>query len=328
MPHFCMPDWNALQSYLDNLMCDNTYYVLGSDPSNPIKVSCGDPSMSITACYDDTITFVWDMDNPIVVSLQNPCSGGEPIIAYVAIEYAWFIDSYSLGIGSDGRISATNFPTIECTGDLESPGFSGTINITYGFTFYGNWPPCCDDDPPLAFQSPATGSSPGYWTYPINFYYTVPPCSAFPGGSSSFSKLLRFTDFGFQLPNEANILGIKTTIHRTSISGSQASDSIVKLMFDHKILGQNKANLDNEYIPGDFDYIYGDYDDVWNLNFSAADINDEGFGIAMESAGASWGLSSDVYLNYIQIEVNYEHNGVVNLETKRLDWDGAVYPIF
>ena len=124
------------------------------------------------------------------------------------------------------------------------------------------------------------------------------------------SEHLIVSNFGFNVPSNATILGIEVNIEKyssdcTTSSGTQ--DSVVSLYIrGEKVGDQNKAKTRGYWEAKSFVTIYGSSDDLWNTDFEYEYINDPTFGV-----GISVKIVIDseptiiAYVNYISITIYY-----------------------
>ena len=164
----------------------------------------------------------------------------------------------------------------------------------------------------------------------INFNDSaVSPCSLGGGGQFLFSKIARFTDFGFDIPLNATITGIQAKLNKQADQNFTIEDSVVKLLIEHRMKGDNKANFDTSWLDINQEEIYGEQTDLWGLSdITPEKLNSEGFGVALEIINSNSIDIPQANLNSIEMKVFYEQNGNQTYQTKIIDWDGAIYPLF
>lgn len=107
-------------------------------------------------------------------------------------------------------------------------------------------------------------------------------------GTGDFvSNYLKVTNFGFSLPNSAVIGGIRAEIKRyaSANDSSYVVDSNVKIVKSNGLLGStNKADSNHWDIDANERYTpYGGYYDLWNESWTASDINNSNFGVALST---------------------------------------------
>lgn len=97
------------------------------------------------------------------------------------------------------------------------------------------------------------------------------------------SHYLKLTDFGFEIPDDATILGIVAKVHRWS---SGAQDNAVRIVKSTGAIGTtDKKKIEPWAWPDEGYMSYGSPSDTWGEAWTPADINDPNFGIAISAAG-------------------------------------------
>ena len=152
----------------------------------------------------------------------------------------------------------------------------------------------------------------GYW-YDINNIKIADSLSAYPEpiyDSGVLTYYLKATNFGFSIPPSATIDGITVIINRkgNSVPGYYCVDRNIYIIKANSFLGyQNKSKLD--YWTGDFaDYNYGGSSDLWGETWTAEDINDPDFGIAISVYNyndGGGGPTITPLIDYVRIIVYY-----------------------
>jgi len=91
--------------------------------------------------------------------------------------------------------------------------------------------------------------------------------------------------YGFSLPRNAIISGIVATVERAeSNAAGNADDSTIQLMQAFTAVGDNKQQSNNlEYSTTDESVSYGSATDVWGTTWTAANINNPGFGLIVQA---------------------------------------------
>jgi hypothetical protein len=116
------------------------------------------------------------------------------------------------------------------------------------------------------------------------------------------SHYLKATQFGFALPESAVILGIVASVTRRigSTGTNSVSDKSVKLVKKGTVSGTDHA-LSGDWTGGDVTVAYGSGSDLWGLTWTAAQINESGFGVAISAKASATrharidGISITVY---------------------------------
>jgi len=118
-----------------------------------------------------------------------------------------------------------------------------------------------------------------------------------PAGSPS--EFLKATNFGFSIPNGAVIEGITASVERRSVGGT-IDDSAVRIVKAGVIGSTDKATFNN-WPNTDTTVQYGGASDLWGDTWTAANINDSGFGFAISVTDNVDAAAVD----HITLTVNY-----------------------
>lgn len=145
------------------------------------------------------------------------------------------------------------------------------------------------------------------WTSPGNL-----STSNDVGSSSSVSALavattnyLKATGFGFAIPSNANVDGIKVEIERRRTNaGDVVTDHEVKLVKGGVISGNNKAATGTPWPNADAYAEYGGNLDNWGLTLTPADVNAADFGVALAATINATGTGDGgVFVDHVRITV-------------------------
>ncbi|WP_293890079.1 PKD-like domain-containing protein [Flavobacterium sp.] len=123
--------------------------------------------------------------------------------------------------------------------------------------------------------------------------------------SGAFTNYIHGSNYGFSIPAGVVINGIEVIINRRTSAnngGRVTSDSVVKLVKNGSVLGNNNAAIGVGYPTALTTATYGSPTDKWGLTWLASDINASNFG-AVLSVTANNSLTASV--DYIQIKVYY-----------------------
>lgn len=115
------------------------------------------------------------------------------------------------------------------------------------------------------------------------------------------SHYLKATNFGFSIPGGSTIEGIVVEVERKESGSNVAKDYRVRIIKGGSIGSTDKANA-SEWPTSDTYQSYGAFNDVWGETWSASDINDSGFGVAIAALGLGTGTA---YIDHIRITVYY-----------------------
>jgi MBG domain (YGX type)/Bacterial Ig-like domain (group 3) len=129
------------------------------------------------------------------------------------------------------------------------------------------------------------------------------------------SNYLQGTQYGFNIPTDMVITGIEVTINRMSSAHSPSiHDNVVSLVKNGSVVGINYAS-DARWPTVMTVATYGGPGDMWDTNWTPADINSPGFGVALATYRDNNG-STDRYafVDSLQVTVYYAYattSGVV-----------------
>lgn len=118
---------------------------------------------------------------------------------------------------------------------------------------------------------------------------------------------LRCTNYGFSIPAGATINGITVYVERRSdrTSNGGSKDSAVRVVKAGVIGADNQASS-TIYTTSDVVEAHGGSGYLWGAGWTAADINDPGFGAAFKAVKASSsGESHEIRVDHIYIAVDY-----------------------
>lgn len=153
----------------------------------------------------------------------------------------------------------------------------------------------------------ATGNSGGpganNWSDPTNCFASDDSRATVVLAPSDSSRFLKATSFGFAVPGGATIDGIAVEIERScSLVSDTISDAAVQIVKGGVAGGDDKSAAGNW--PSLEAYrSYGGVADLWGLTWTAADVNDAGFGAAIAAQGGASGGTARV--DHVRVTVYY-----------------------
>jgi hypothetical protein len=122
--------------------------------------------------------------------------------------------------------------------------------------------------------------------------------------SDPYLDYLLLTDFGFEVPESAEIRGISVKVRRAAGSPEEAQDAGVYL-----IKGGTLGDLDRS-IPGSWagpdlgETSYGGPTDLWEEELTPADVNSPDFGVALAASFTGVG-NGRAYVDIVYVTVHY-----------------------
>lgn len=127
--------------------------------------------------------------------------------------------------------------------------------------------------------------------------------------STGTTQYLKATNFGFNLPKNAKVLGITVGVERSDPS-SLSEDERVRLVKGGSVQTTDKASA-AAWPTSDAYATYGSNSDLWGSTWTAKDINDSTFGMVISAQGLH--PLSDPNIDHIRITVAYEIIAVGNI---------------
>ena len=133
-----------------------------------------------------------------------------------------------------------------------------------------------------------------------------PGASCVLGISDKITYYLACTNFAFGIPSAAIIKGITVEFNKRSLTDNpfDCNDNSVKIIVSGTISGDEKADTVTDWNSTDFTFAtYGSSADLWGVSFTAANINDSGFGCGLSATGIN---GSEPSCNGCRITINYD----------------------
>lgn len=120
------------------------------------------------------------------------------------------------------------------------------------------------------------------------------------------SRALKVSSYGFSIPGNSMITGVKAEVLRYSSDPVSLKDTIVKLMNNETPVGTNK--LSSNYWSTTASYqVYGSQSDLWGTTWTPADINSSGFGLFYKTENINPNISSvSAFVDHVRITVYFQ----------------------
>jgi hypothetical protein len=136
--------------------------------------------------------------------------------------------------------------------------------------------------------SPGTGANDAAigsvaWNNPENIVSSNNSYANTSAFGSLTTNYIKGTNFGLTVPTGATIDGIEVTIERATSGFGAGTDNIVRLIKGGTIGGTNKA-VGGNWGSSETPQSYGGPTDLWGNAWTAEDVNDASFGIAMSGS--------------------------------------------
>jgi hypothetical protein len=151
-----------------------------------------------------------------------------------------------------------------------------------------------------------TGVGTSAWTNPGNITAVGTPFATVAPGAGGTSNYLLASNYGFSIPDNAIINGIQLTIRRSSTqsAGTGNRDNQVRLVKNNNLEATNKS-VGGVYPTGLTNQSYGNATDLWGSTWTAADINNAGFGAALSVNNTRFLGAATATVDFMQITVTY-----------------------
>jgi hypothetical protein len=189
--------------------------------------------------------------------------------------------------GAGTGYSATNFTAITINSQTKYPGTIVQIDWVAAFT----------TSPWVNVNDAKTDNE------------TYAYCSS--GGGNGYTDYIDSTNFGFTIPSDATIIGIKVEIKRKKSAGSW-TDNTAKLMKAGVIVGDTKNSAVGATHPSVEVAAKGGITDLWGTTWTPSEVNASDFGFENTY---SWGPGGYLYIDYFRITVYY--TGGTEITTRR-----------
>ena len=200
-------------------------------------------------------------------------------------------DTMVTNIGTRGNLCLVNGGSI--TGASTNVDVGGTVTISGPDT--------------TGSARPATTAS--GWTSSNNVFASDSVYATNAVSSNSTGATLTLSGFGFSIPSSAIIRGITVSlIRKGSVSGT-LQDANMYLTKAGSQTGSNHA-ISGTWGTSNSTKTYGSSSDLWGAAWTAADINNSGFGIKF--AAKAGGTAATASADYVSIAITYssDTNGI------------------
>jgi hypothetical protein len=124
-----------------------------------------------------------------------------------------------------------------------------------------------------------------------------------------YSNIANFKGFGFSVPSNAVITGIKLDImQRVNSPGGGIHDSLLNLAVGASMLGSDYAN-DSNWFDTPHIRSYGGQNDKWGYTWTPAEVNDPDFGFYYQLTNSSYDQTASV--DHLEMSVYYQIGNAV-----------------
>lgn len=179
--------------------------------------------------------------------------------------------------------------------------------------------------PSFAGTGVTGGGSGSAWTNPTRVSVDDNSYTTVSESNSGTSEALNSTNFGFNIPADATIIGIQVSIGRYRSGGSfgDIKDNSLKLMKGGAAVGTNNGATSTNWSTTESVANYGATNNLWGTTWTPADINASNFGVSLVVSN-SWNRVANV--DYVNVTITYTlpviANGTLVVE-KKIIGDGA-----
>jgi hypothetical protein len=151
----------------------------------------------------------------------------------------------------------------------------------------------------------------GGWTNPNNIFVRDFQYASKVVLANSNSANNVTSGFGFSVPPSATVVGILLTVYRSDITGfGDLSDHTIQLRNSSGAIGNNKADLIDDWPPGPSIATYGGASDVWGISSpTGATVDDTAFGTLIAVHNSNSDSSETPGLDFVSITVYYRPVG-------------------
>jgi hypothetical protein len=127
--------------------------------------------------------------------------------------------------------------------------------------------------------------------------------------STQFSRGLRISNFGFSVPADAKITGIRVRVKRSASVASAVNDFVGLRLLVGGVLADTSTSksIGNYQLTTDELVDYGSASDTWGIMLTPAIVNASNFGVQLQARGLGGAVTASV--NTIWIEVYYARPG-------------------
>jgi hypothetical protein len=116
---------------------------------------------------------------------------------------------------------------------------------------------------------------------------------------------LKVTGFGFALPLNAMVEGIRVDIERWRYNPGNIRDYRVRLLKGGAIGSTDRADTGTDWPESDTYKSYGDAADLWGDTWGPGDINDPGFGAVLSATAVTGYTGLYALVDHMRITVFY-----------------------
>ncbi len=181
-----------------------------------------------------------------------------------------------------------------------------------------------------AYQNPTEGinvsstgtepwNNPGNALTDNNNYATMSNAALLISGTIRNSNFLTVKGLGFNIPPNAEILGVEVEIRKFSSDNTGSNftrDLDFRLLKNNQVAGTNHANTGVNWPTSETAFTYGTNTDLWGLALAPSDVNASDFGVAISIESRASGLLLPTVISYVdqvRVRVSYRVDAVTSI---------------
>ncbi len=284
-------------------------------------------SSLVTSTYTTTLGYGWthNQDTRLILPTQPGGVSGQvlfkPHNANQLIFYSNPDGTYTPYAGVLGKLISTTVPAgyqvtasdqsvynFDTSGHLLTWADAQGHSWTYSYTNTLSAGPRSVTNPATDIVDvPGSGVA---WTNPSNAGVSDNLYATVTLDSFAYSHLLQATNFGFAIPSNSAITGIKVEIERSVTVGGIVDYTSARLHKGGVPTGEQKIDT-TEWPTSDTYFTYGGQNDLWNISWTPADVNASDFGVFI--VVYSYSTAATFQIDHIRMTVYYTDPNVMRL---------------
>lgn len=157
--------------------------------------------------------------------------------------------------------------------------------------------------PSAAADDTTVGTS--IWSNPTNVFANDASYATNTVNANAASDYLDATGFGFNVPSDATIVGVKAEVERKADSASLLRDNSVKILKSGTVTGSDRADTGTFWPTTEAYASYGSASDMWGATLTPADVNASNFGVATSVFNTHASFQRVASLDHVRVTVYY-----------------------
>jgi hypothetical protein len=295
----------AALAVLNNAVDPKTASLLPSNPPTVLQLEGG--TATYWGSYDST-TYKWTITS--VGSIPNP-TGGAPLTKQITRSAQVHGLNAGASVGAWSRMYHDNTSTCMTITDVTIPMpissrgdlcLVGTAKITGSTTDVdvGDDIRMTSNSSIYAERSAGSGSGWSNSGYIVSSNNWRASANVPANGVSAY---LNATNFGFSIPANATITGIRVYLEKSASADSGVDDDEVRMLKAGSAVGSDKGST-SDWEDYDELWSYGGSSDLWGTSWTPAEVNASNFGVRLR-ADSDTSSSRTAYVDHVEIRVYY-----------------------